>query len=132
MLRINNVLNNAILNTCYNDNLTINKPLIERMEESQRIRNKYPDRIPVVCDKIPHSTINSLKKKKFIVPKNLTSIQMSFIIRKQLDLTSNKGLFLFIDNIIANSMMTIGELDTHYRSEDGFLYIKYTDENVFG
>ena len=131
MLRINNVLNNAILNSCYNDNLTINKPLVERMEESQRIRNKYPDRIPVVCDKIPHSTINSLKKK-FIVPKNLTSIQMSFIIRKQLDLTSNKGLFLFIDNIIANSMMTIGELDTQYRNEDGFLYIKYTDENVFG
>jgi len=63
MLRINNVLNNSKLNSCYNDNLTINKPFVERIEESQRIRNKYPDRIPVVCDKIPHPTINSLKKK---------------------------------------------------------------------
>ena len=104
----------------------------ERIEESSRMRAKYPDRIPVICQKTPHSTLSALYKSKYLVPKELTSAQFLYVIRKRLQLTSEKALFIFIEGIMPSSNFTFDELYETYKNTDGFLYISYAEENVFG
>ena len=39
--------------------------LDKRKAESERIRQKYPDRIPVICEKAEGSDIPDIDKKKY-------------------------------------------------------------------
>mmetsp|Transcript_65860 Transcript_65860/g.203865 ORF Transcript_65860/g.203865 Transcript_65860/m.203865 type:complete len:109 (-) Transcript_65860:164-490(-) len=43
-------------------------PFEKRAAEARRILAKYPDRIPVVCEKAPRSELPDIEKKKFLVP----------------------------------------------------------------
>ena len=134
MLRINSVLNSAIKGTFTPENyyVNINKTFKERVEESHNIKTKYPDRVPVICEKNPGSGLDVLDKRKYLVPNDLTATQFLFIIRKRLKLASEKGIFLFVNNMIAPSTHTMVELYNRYKDDDGFLYMNYTEENVFG
>jgi GABA(A) receptor-associated protein len=134
MLRINTVLNSAIKGTFTPENyyVNMNKTFQERLEESHKIKNKYPDRVPVICEKNPGSGLDMLDKRKYLVPNDLTATQFLFIIRKRLKLASEKGIFLFVNNMIAPSTNTMIELYNQYKDDDGFLYMNYTEENVFG
>lgn len=40
----------------------------KRKAEAERIRQKYPDRIPVICEKAEKSDIPTIDKKKYLVP----------------------------------------------------------------
>lgn len=134
MLRINSVLNSAIKGTFTPENyyVNINKTFQERVKESHKIKTKYPDRVPVICEKNPGSGLDMLDKRKYLVPNDLTATQFLFIIRKRLKLASEKGIFLFVNNMIAPSTHTMVELYNQYKDDDGFLYMNYTEENVFG
>jgi GABA(A) receptor-associated protein len=105
---------------------------VSRQQESNRIRTKYPQRIPIICEKLNNSTKNELDKKKYLVANDLTCGQFLYIIRKRMELPPEKALFLFIKGIIPPIHTTLFELDTCYRDEDGFLYLSYSEENVFG
>ena len=104
----------------------------ERISESSRIINKYSDRIPIICEKIDKSTISEIDKKKYLVPSDLTCAQFIFVIRKRLNLTPEKAIFLFINGIIPQASELISSLYNKYKDSDGFLYITYASENVFG
>jgi GABA(A) receptor-associated protein len=134
MLRINSALNRAVKSTFTPENyhVNINKTLQERIEEAHKIKTKYPDRVPVICEKNPGSGLDVLDKRKYLVPNELTATQFLFIIRKRLKLASEKGIFLFVNNMIAPSTHTMIELYNEYKDNDGFLYMNYTEENVFG
>jgi len=84
------------------------------------IRDKYQDRIPVVCQKIPESKLDILLKTKYLVPKELTTSPFLYIVRKRLKLNGEKGLFLFVNTVVASSWYTISQLDQEHRGEDDF------------
>ena len=134
MLRINNVLNSAVNVTFKPENYYVNnnKTFQERINESTKIKSKYPDRVPVICEKNPGSGLEILDKRKYLVPNDITATQFLFIIRKRLKLASEKGIFLFVNNMIAPSTHTMIDLYNEYKDDDGFLYMNYTEENVFG
>lgn len=44
----------------------------KRRAEGEKIRRKYPDRIPVIVEKVPKSKLQDLDKKKYLVPSDLT------------------------------------------------------------
>lgn len=106
--------------------------LEQRTKEAQRVLTKYPDRIPIICEKMKKSKLDAITKKKYLVPWDLTIGQFVFILRRRMTLPAEKGIFLFVGNTIPPSSSTVKEIYTHYRSKDGFLYIQYSDENVFG
>ena len=124
--------NNNLISNSYRDEFRISNNFEERYHECKTIRGKYPDRIPVICQKHNASTIESIQKTKFLVPQDLTATQFLFIIRKKLKLPSEKGVFLFVNNMLATSSETILSLYESHRDPDGFLYMFYTDENIFG
>ena len=55
-----------------------------------------------------------------------------YVIRKRLRLASEKAIFLFVSGNIPSSGSIMSVLYDNYKDEDGFLYISYSEENVFG
>jgi GABA(A) receptor-associated protein len=57
-----------------------------------------------------------------------------YVIRKRLRLPSEDAIFLFVgeDKVILPIHMTIYEAFYRFKNKDGFLYIVYSKENVFG
>jgi GABA(A) receptor-associated protein len=104
----------------------------KRVEESQRVLSKYPDRVPVICEKNSKSSFEDLDKKKYLVPVDLTAGQFVYIIRKRLKLPAEKAIFLFIATIIPPTSANMSSLYDQYKDKDGFLYITYSEESVFG
>ncbi|CAB3387723.1 Hypothetical predicted protein [Cloeon dipterum] len=104
----------------------------KRKAEGEKIRRKYPDRVPVIVEKAPRARIGDLDKKKYLVPSDLTVGQFYFLIRKRIHLRPEDALFFFVNNVIPPTSATMGSLYQEHHEEDFFLYIAYSDENVYG
>ena len=106
----------------------------ERKIESQRVMQKYPDRIPIVCEKSKNnnSSIPLLDKSKYLVPADLTVGQFMYVIRKRIKLNSEQAIFLFVNGTIPSTSAILYSLYDSCKDEDGFLYITYSGEITFG
>lgn len=109
-----------------------NVPFEKRLEESNRVMIKYPDRRPIICNKANNSETPALSRNKFLVPHDLTLGQFMYVIRKHLKLEPEKALYFFIKDIIPMNSSLISNLYEQYKSDDNFLYITYSLENTFG
>jgi GABA(A) receptor-associated protein len=112
----------------------IKKTFNERKSESERIREKYSDRIPVICEKSLKSNVSmpDLNKSKYLVPHDLTIGQFMYVIRKRLQLNSSDALYLFVNGHIMTCSNTMGMAYDNHKDSDGFLYLKYSKESTFG
>ncbi|XP_058794760.1 gamma-aminobutyric acid receptor-associated protein-like [Phymastichus coffea] len=108
------------------------RPFEKRKAEGEKIRRKYPDRVPVIVAKAPKAKILDLDKQKYLVPTDLTVGQFYFLIRKRIHLRPEDALFFFVNNTVPATNSTMGALYQEHREEDCFLYIAYSDENVYG
>tara|TARA_A100001015_G_C14671517_1_gene587062 strand:- start:116 stop:472 length:357 start_codon:yes stop_codon:yes gene_type:complete len=107
----------------------------ERCKESTKIKEKYPNRIPIIVEKLleRNSTdIPVLDKKKYLVPMDITVGQFTYILRKRIKLAPEQALFLFVNDNIPPSSQLIQEIYNQYKDTDNFLYILYSGENTFG
>ncbi|CAJ0605418.1 unnamed protein product [Cylicocyclus nassatus] len=118
----------AIMKWAYKEENNFEK----RRAEGDKIRRKYPDRIPVIVERAPKSRLRDLDKKKYLVPSDLTVGQFYFLIRKRIHLRPEDALFFFVNNVIPQTMTTMGQLYQDHHEEDLFLYIAYSDESVYG
>lgn len=105
---------------------------VDRYNEALRMLNKYPSRVPIICEKINDSNGPDIKNNKFLVPNDITVGQFMHVIRNQINLPKNEALFLFTNNIIPSNSLIIGTLYEQYKSNDLFLYMIYSYENTFG
>merc|ERR1712096_491894 len=83
-------------------------PFEKRRAEGEKIRRKYPDRVPVIVEKSPKARIGDLDKKKYLVPSDLTVGQFYFLIRKRISLRPEDALFFFVNNMIPPTSTTMG------------------------
>lgn len=105
----------------------------ERKEESNKILIKYPDRRPVICEKLKtQKGLPEIDKKKYLVPFDLTVGQFIYVIRQRIKIKPEDSIFLFINNQIITGSSMMGVLYENYKENDGFLYITYAKENTFG
>ena len=106
---------------------------IERINESYRIKNKYMNKIPIICEKNKYILdIPDIIKTKYLVTYDLTVGNFLYIIRKNINITPEKALFIYINNIIPPTSTNMITLYDNYKDEDGYLYINYSSENTFG
>jgi GABA(A) receptor-associated protein len=105
----------------------------QRKEESTRILEKYPDRLPIVCQRSNDKMV-PLLKKKYLIPRDLTIGQFVYVIRQRIKLDSQSAIFVFIGKKrkVPPTGILISELYKEYADEDGFIYIYYSGENTFG
>ncbi|RVD81752.1 uncharacterized protein DFL_009601 [Arthrobotrys flagrans] len=104
----------------------------KRKAEAERIRQKYTDRIPVICEKVEKSDIATIDKKKYLVPADLTVGQFVYVIRKRIKLSPEKAIFIFVDEVLPPTAALMSSIYEEHKDEDGFLYITYSGENTFG
>ncbi|KAG5561342.1 hypothetical protein RHGRI_004390 [Rhododendron griersonianum] len=106
--------------------------LERRKAESGRIREKYADRIPVIVEKAERSDIPDIDKKKYLVPADLTVGQFVYVVRKRINLSAEKAIFVFVKNTLPPTAALMSAIYKENKDEDGFLYMTYSGENTFG
>lgn len=106
----------------------------QRREEATHVIYKYPDRIPIICEKNRNASHDcpNIDKSKYLVPRDLTMGQFLYVVRKRLHLAPEKAIFLFVGDTIAPSSALINDVYNCFVDNDSFLYISYSLENVFG
>ena len=109
-------------------------PFKSRFNECERIRSKYPDRVPVIVERTKNSDeLNEIDKKKFLIPADLTVGQFVYVIRRRISLPAEQALFIMLDNhILPTSSELISVVWKNHKDKDGYLYVKYSGENTFG
>eukprot|EP00300_Choanocystis_sp_HF-7_P033295 c45614_g1_i1.p2 GENE.c45614_g1_i1~~c45614_g1_i1.p2 ORF type:complete len:128 (+),score=25.49 c45614_g1_i1:28-384(+) len=107
-------------------------PFEKRKGEADRILSKYPDRIPVICEKAERSNIPDIDKKKYLVPCDLTVGQFVYVIRRRIKLSPEKAIFIFVDNVLPPTAALMSSVYEEHKADDGFLYVTYSGENSFG
>lgn len=103
----------------------------ERLSETKAMLSRFSDRIPIIIEK-RKDTIQTIDKRKFMVPRSLTMGQFVFVIRKRLKLKSSEAIFVFCNNRLVNQSTQMSNIYESDRDEDGFLYLIYDFENTFG
>mmetsp|Transcript_40952 Transcript_40952/g.89888 ORF Transcript_40952/g.89888 Transcript_40952/m.89888 type:complete len:120 (+) Transcript_40952:440-799(+) len=107
-------------------------PFEKRSAEAARIREKYPDRIPVICEKDPRSDIPPVDKRKYLIPMDLTVGQFVYVIRKRISIPPEKAIFIFVNNTLPPTAALMSTVYEQHKDEDGFMYMAYGGENTFG
>ncbi|XP_004578913.2 microtubule-associated proteins 1A/1B light chain 3C [Ochotona princeps] len=110
------------------------KSLATRQEEVAGIRAKFPNKIPVIVERYPREKLLPLlDKTKFLVPQELTMTQFLSIIRSRMVLRATEAFYLLVDNKSLVSMnMTMAEIYRDYKDQDGFVYMTYASQEMFG
>lgn len=103
-----------------------------RSGEAKRIKEKYPDRFPVIVEPSQNGDIPDIDKHKFLVPGDLTFGQFQYIIRKRIKLSPEKAMFMFVENTIPPTAKLMSSIYEQHACECGFLFLNYSGENTFG
>lgn len=104
----------------------------KRKAESDRIRLKYPDRVPIICEKAEKSDIQQIDKHKYLCPADISVGQFQFVIRKRIKLTAEQAIFLFVNGVLPPANALLSQVYKEHADSDGFLYVNYAGEGVFG
>tara|TARA_B100001173_G_scaffold291463_1_gene282878 strand:- start:646 stop:1005 length:360 start_codon:yes stop_codon:yes gene_type:complete len=116
-------------------NYKISKTFEDRLKESNEIIKKYPNRIPLIVEKLSNrndTIIPNIDKNKYLVPEDLTVGQLMYVIRKRIKMTPEKAIFIFCNDKLLNSSLNMREIYNQNKDKDGFLYIIYSGESTFG
>ncbi|ARF10020.1 autophagy protein Atg8 ubiquitin-like protein [Indivirus ILV1] len=102
-------------------------PFEIRAEVAKQIMEQYPDRYPLIVD-FGHSNQNNIviKKKKFLVPGNITLREFILIARKMIKIERNDmtvQLSVTVAGHIVSQNNNITDLYARFKDLDGFLYI---------
>jgi len=78
----------------------------------------------VIIEKLPGAQVNSLDKRKFLIPSDISISQLVWIIRKRVHLESEKALFLFVDKTIPSSrfVSSVGTVPKFSLVNEGFFF----------
>lgn len=110
------------------------KCLATRKDEVCSIRSRFPNKLPVIVERyVRERTLPLLDKTKFLVPFELTLGQFLCLLRNKIDLESTQALFLLVAEKSMSCMSSsMGEVYGRYSDADGFLYITYASQEMFG
>lgn len=105
-----------------------------RKADCQKLIEKYPDKIPILFQRDPKCKAKKMIKTKYLVLKKTTVNHFLLLLRTKLELKSSESFFLLVDgkySITGNE--TLEEIYNKYKDkEDGFLYLVYSTEEVWG
>ncbi len=115
-------------------NFKNNISLEKRKNQCQKLLIKNPNRIPVILEKDPKSNIKELKKTKFLIQKDFTINQFIQMIRGLIELSEYEAIFFVArGKYTISGDKTMGQIYNIYKDkEDGFLYITYSSELIYG
>ncbi|XP_018021994.1 microtubule-associated proteins 1A/1B light chain 3C [Hyalella azteca] len=116
------------------DSYRFTKPLDERQKESALLLKEEEECLPLILEKAPtEKYLPPLDRKKFLLVRSSTLGQLHSTIRYRLQLHQDQSFFLLVDGQhMPNLSSTIEQLYHEFKDEDGFLYLEYASQEVFG
>jgi hypothetical protein len=113
----------------YRDSLSFG----ERIKKSKNILKNYEGRIPMILEKSPFDKyLPRPTKTKFIIPNEFTIAMVLTILKKNLNVNDSTAIYITTNNTILSGSLSLDSLYNKYKDADGFLYLNYCSENVFG
>lgn len=106
----------------------------DRKDMTTKMLSKYSNKVPVYVSKGTKSNnIDNFGSKKFLADKDMTVCAFINSVKNSLKVNSNTALYLMVnDKEMMVLSVNMGIVYEKYKSDDGFLYITYYGENVFG
>lgn len=118
----------------------------ERRRYVQQQKELHPRHVAVICT--PSRTVLQrligngeppVPVKRCLIDQEMTVAQYMMLMRKQIKLTSEQSMYLFVghptgqNHTLPSATATFGRLYAEHKTEDdGVLYITYALENTFG
>lgn len=108
----------------------------ERKDKVTKMKTTHPDYIPVYATFIGQTDVY-----RFLLHKGSKLSALMFTFRKKITLPASTGLFLMIEKeddtgkvscFMANTHDDIASVHSKYVHKDGFIYLHFAQENVFG
>ena len=112
----------------------INNSLDNRKSQYRKVMENHPDSVPVILERAKGCTIIKTIKTKYILSKELTMAELVKIIRERLELSPERAIFLLVNGERSLTMTEeLGSIYDKFKDKnDGFLYMTYSDEMVYG
>lgn len=111
-------------------------PFEKRKELADKLRARFPDKVPVIVNISPHDKIlPALEKEKYLVDSSMPAHELMYYVKQQLkaqDDCSERALFYFVNDSIMNCADLIGHIHEAHAAKDGLLYVLLSSENTFG
>lgn len=105
-----------------------------RQQESSDIMQKFRSKLPIIVEKADsEKNLPDLDRTKFIVPDDMSMTQFIGIVRSRLSLKHTQAFYLLVRNRCLTSMsQTMAEVYWGYKDVDGFLYMTYAAQEMYG
>ncbi len=112
-------------------------PFDIRKRDSTNIQLKHPDKRPIIIQPAIGTEI-TLVKKRYLAQSDMSAREFMAKIRGYMKLNEFQAIFFYIDNEqncfkeMVSPMKLISQLYHDSAHSDGFLYLSFSQENVFG
>ena len=109
----------------------------DRRKRSSSLLLKYKDKYPVILEKSNRDKyLPNIDKNKLLVSQDMTVVTILQLLKKNIKVNENTAIYIMLCNnnkhLMLSGSQSISYLYDNYKSDDGFLYLEYCTENVFG
>lgn len=121
------------------------KTFTERCNLSKDLIDQYPHCVPVIVERASdEKRLPNIDKRQFLVPHEMVFGSFFYTIRKRLGMSttpgsgaavnsSSLGVWIYAGKTpITTPSSKMSEIYHYYKDNDGFLYLQYKGEHVFG
>jgi hypothetical protein len=110
-------------------------PLERQIKDSSIVLKSHPGKVPIIVDRSKVSDPD-LERHKYLVGGDLTIGEFFLTIRSKLKVGSNEALFLFVQTVSGEVLVShsklLREVYAEYKQSNGFLVMIYSKEETFG
>ncbi len=107
----------------------------DRKKKANSLLTKYPDKIPVILEKSKKDKyLPKMDKSKLLVAQDMTVSTVLQLLKKSIKTDEKTSIYIMVSNkdIMLSGSQSITEIYENHKNNDGFLYLEYCTENVFG
>jgi len=105
-----------------------------RVKDAQTVKEKYPDKIPMIIERYAREkNLPTLEQTKFLIPAEFTMCDLVRCIRRRMNLHPNQSFFFLVnDRALVSNSATVSDVYEREKDDDGFLYVVYASQEMFG